>query len=65
MDTSTITGSSLLVRSEQIQEALSITMMKQAADRQDKMAGLLARNARQAPQPAAEGGNSFNFSTYA
>jgi hypothetical protein len=37
--------------------------MKQVADQQNKMAELLARNAQQAPQPAANSG--FNFSIFA
>ena len=68
MDTSSITGSSLLLRSGQTQQALSTTMMKQAANQQNRMADLLAQNVqntRQAPQPAAAGGNGSSFSTYA
>ena len=65
MDTSSISGSSLLMRSGQTQQALSVTMMKQAADQQNKMANVLAQNVEQAPQPAAKGSNGFNFSTYA
>ena len=68
MDTSSITGSSLLLRSGQTQQALSTTMMKQAANQQNRMADLLAQNVqnmRQAPQPTAAGGNGSSFSTYA
>lgn len=65
MDTSSIAGSSLLMRTEQTQQALSTTMMKQAAGQQNKMANLLAQNAQQAPQPAALGNSNFSFSTYA
>lgn len=65
MDTSSISGSSLLSRSGQTQQALSTTMMKQAADQQNKMANVLAQNAQQAPQPAAQSDNRFSFSTYA
>lgn len=65
MDTSSIAGSSLLMRSQQTQQALSTTMMKQAADQQNKMANVLAQNAEQAPQPATAGNSSFGFSTYA
>lgn len=68
MDTSSISGSSLLLRSEQTRQVLSTTMIKQAADQQNMMADLLAqnaRNARQTPQPAAKSINGFNFSTYA
>lgn len=65
MDTSSISGSALLMRAEQTQQALSTKMMKQAADQQNKMANLLAQNAQQAPPPASRSGNSFSFSTYA
>ncbi|NTV48501.1 MAG: hypothetical protein HGB32_16395 [Geobacteraceae bacterium] len=58
METSSISGSST-------QQALSVTMMKQAAEQQNKMANVLAQNVKQAPQPAAKGGSGFNFSTYA
>jgi hypothetical protein len=64
MDISSISGSALLMKVGQTQQALSTSMMKQAADQQDKMANLLAQNAQQAPQPAAQS-NSYNFSTYA
>ncbi|MBW4057107.1 MAG: hypothetical protein HIU83_17295 [Proteobacteria bacterium] len=62
MDISSIAGSAQFVRSEQ---TLSTTMMKQAADQQNKIANLLAQNAQQAPQPAAQGSTGFSFSTYA
>lgn len=65
MDTSSIAGSSLLLRTEQTQQALSTTMMKQAANQQNLVANLLAQNAQQAAQPASKSGNGFNFSTYA
>jgi hypothetical protein len=63
MDTSSIAGSSLLLRTGQSQQVLSTTMMKQEADQQNKMAELLARNAKQAPQSAAN--SAFNFSIFA
>jgi len=65
MDTISIAGSSLLLRAGQTQQALSTAMMKQAADQQNKMADLLAQNARQTPQPTSNSSNSFSFSTYA
>lgn len=65
MDTISIAGSSLLMRTAQTQQALSTTMMKQAADQQNKMANLLAQNAQQAAQPPAKSDSSFGFSTYA
>ena len=63
MDTSSIAGSSLLLKTAQTQQAMSISLMKQAADQQNQMANTLAQNAQQAPQPA--GGSEFNFSTFA
>ncbi len=65
MITDTIAGTSVLVRSEQTQQALSTAMMKQAAARQNQVADLLAQTARQTPQPATAGDSNFNFSTYA
>lgn len=64
MDTSSISGSALLMRSGQTQQVLSTSMMKQAADQQNRMANLLAQNAQQAPQPALTSDSSFSFSTY-
>lgn len=61
MDSSSIAGSSLLLRTAQSQQALSTTMMKQVAEQQNKMAELLARNAQQAPQPNADSGFSFSI----
>lgn len=63
MDTVTIAGSTMLMRSAQTQQALSTAMVKMAADQQAQMANLLAQNAKQAPQPVAQSG--YNFSTYA
>lgn len=63
MDTSTIAGASLLARSAQTQQAMSASMMKQAAAQQNQMADLLAQNAQAVPQPAKD--SSYNFSTYA
>ncbi|MDU0460513.1 MAG: hypothetical protein RW306_17430 [Geobacteraceae bacterium] len=65
MDISSVAGSSLLYRAEQTQQAVSTTMMKQAAEQQNQVANMLAQNAQQAPQPASKSGNSFSFSTYA
>lgn len=64
VDTSSISGTALL-RSQQTQQTLSTTMMKQAADQQSKMANLLAQNVQQAPQPVAASDSNYSFSTYA
>jgi len=63
MDISSIAGSALLMKTSQTQQAVSMSIMKQAADQQNQMANLLAQNARMAAQPAAEAGSGF--STYA
>ena len=64
MDTSSISGSAVLMRSGQTQQVLSTSMMKQAAEQQNKMADLLAQNAKQAPQPALTSDTNFSFSIY-
>lgn len=65
MDTVSITGASLLMRSTQTGQALSTKMIKQEADQQNQIANLLAQNARQSPQAVANNDINFNFSTYA
>ena len=65
MDTSSISGTSLLMRAGLAQQALSVTMMRQAADQQNKMANMLDINTRQPSQKAVMSGTDFNFSTYA
>ena len=65
MDISSIAGSALLMRTEQTQQTLSVSMMKQAADMQSKMVNMLAQSAQQAAQPVANGDGRFGFSTYA
>ena len=65
MDTVSIAGASLLMRSTQTQQALSTKMMKQEADQQNQIANMLAQNAQQSPQSAANNSYGFNFSTYA
>ena len=63
MDVSSIAGSALLLRSSQTQQAMSVSIMKQAANQQNQMANLLAQSVQQAPKPAADTGSTF--STYA
>lgn len=65
MDTSSITGSSQLLRAGQTQQALSATMMKLATNQQNMLADLLAQNVSQSPLPAPKSDDGFNFSTYA
>ena len=64
MDTSTIAGSALLMKTAQTQQAISISIMKQAADQQNQIATLLAQNSVQTPQQSSKS-SGFTFSTYA
>lgn len=59
-----ITGSSLIMRGAQTQQALSTAMMKQAADQQKQLADMLSKNVQQASQTMYSG-SGYNFSTYA
>lgn len=63
MDTTSIAGASLLAKSAQTQQAMSTSMMKQAAAQQNQIANILAQNTQSAPQPAKD--SSYSFSTYA
>ena len=63
MDTSTIAGASLLAKTAQTQQAMSASLMKQAAAQQNQLADILARNAQAAPQPGKD--SNYSFSTYA
>lgn len=65
MDIVSITGASLLMRGAQTQQALSTTMMKQAAEQQDKIASLLAQNVQQTAESRVQKGDFSTFSTYA
>jgi hypothetical protein len=60
MDTSSIAGAALLMKTGQTQQSLSVSIMKQAADQQKMMANLLEQSARQVPQPAAQSGYGFS-----
>jgi hypothetical protein len=61
--TVSIAGEAMLAKTAQTQQAMSISIMKKAADQQNRMADLLARNAQQAFPPAPDSG--YGFSTYA
>lgn len=63
METSTIAGAALLAQTGQTQQAISMSLMKQAADQQKQMANILAQSATQAAQNAA--GSGYAFSTFA
>lgn len=63
MDVSSIAGASQLMQSSQTQQALSTAMIKQAAENQNKMADMLAQNAKQTPQPMKN--QDYGFSTFA
>jgi len=64
MDSSSIAGSALLMKTAQTQQTISISIMKQAADQQKLIANLLAQNAAQISRPATQS-SDFTFSTYA
>ena len=64
MDTSTIAVAALSMKAGQTQQILSTAMVKQAANQQNQMAGLLAKNVQQAPQPTNPD-SAYGFSTYA
>lgn len=63
MDISSVAGSSQLLQTSQTQQAMSMSMMKKAADAQNQIANMLAQNAKQAPQPVQSQG--YGFSTFA
>jgi hypothetical protein len=63
MDTSAIAGTAFMIKTAQTQQAMTTTMMKQAADQQNQIANMLAQNAQLAPQQARQSG--YTFSTYA
>jgi len=63
MDTSSIAGSALLMKTAQTQQTMSISLMKRSADQQNQMASLLAQNAKQ-PQAVPQN-SGYTFSTYA
>jgi hypothetical protein len=64
MDISSIAGSAQLMQTAQTQQAMSISIMKVAADQQNQMASLLAQNAKQMPQSAPQS-SDITFSIYA
>ena len=65
MDAVSIAGSVLAMKTEQTQQLFSASMMKQAIDQQNKLAGLLAQSVQQTPQTSVQGSEGFDFSTYA
>jgi hypothetical protein len=64
MDTGTIAGAALLMKTGQTQQILSTAMVKQAANQQNQLAGLLAQNVQKTTQPANPD-SAYGFSTYA
>jgi hypothetical protein len=65
MDVTSISGAALMMRSDQTQQVLSVSMMKQAADQQNQIANMLAQNAQQSSQPTFNSRSSFSFSIFA
>lgn len=66
MDIVSITGSSLLMRSAETQQALSAKLMKMAAEQQGQIASLIEQNVKQTSENLTKSSDKlFNFSTYA
>lgn len=63
MDVSAVAGASQLMKTAETQQAMSMSMIKKAADAQNQVANMLAQNAKQSPQPVKSQGQGF--STYA
>ena len=61
MDTISISGTALLSKVAQTQQAMAISITKQAAEQQNQMANLLAQNARLAPQPTRPTDSGFSI----
>jgi len=64
MDTVAIAGASLLMKNSQTQQAISMSLMKQAADQQKQLADMLAQGAAQVSK-LSSGTADYSFSTYA
>jgi uncharacterized caspase-like protein len=64
MDSSSIAGAALLMKTAQTQQTMTVSAMKMAAEQQTKIADLLAQNTAQLPQSTAQN-TEFTFSTYA
>ena len=63
MDMSSIAGAALLMKASQTQEAMTVALMKQAAEQQTQVASMLAQLVGTAAQPVPD--SSYAFSTYA
>lgn len=63
MDTSSIAGAALLMKSSQTQQAMSTSMIKMASERQNMLANMIAQNVAMAPQ--ASRATDITFSTVA
>ncbi|RII30582.1 MAG: hypothetical protein CXR30_06255 [Geobacter sp.] len=63
MDINAIAGASLLMKTAQTQQAMSTSMIKQAADQQNQLANLLAQSVQTNQQPQSV--SDYIFSTYA
>ncbi|WP_041532280.1 hypothetical protein [Pelobacter propionicus] len=63
MDMSSIAGAALLMKASQTQEAMSVALMKQAAEQQTQVASMLAQLVATAAQPVPD--SSYAFSIYA
>jgi hypothetical protein len=63
MDISSIAGAAVLMKASQTRQAMSVTLMKQAAEQQSQIASLLAMLVGTTAQPVSD--SSYGFSTYA
>ena len=62
METSAIGGTPWIYKAAQTQQTMTTTLMKQAAQQQNQMAGLLAEMTASIPQPVD---SDYNFTIYA
>ena len=63
MDVSSIAGAANLAQSSQLKQSLSVSMIKQNAEAQNKVAEMLQKGAQAAPQPSKN--SDYGFSAYA
>ena len=64
MDTGSITGTALMMKSSQTQQTMSMSLMKMESQQQNLLVNMLAQSARQASPPVPQGNGDFNFSIY-
>jgi len=60
MDVATIAGSAMRMRYEQVQNNISMTVMKQAADQVEQVADMLRQNAKEVQTMTKNNGSGFS-----